>query len=111
MPIFLTGIIHFLKFNHNVYDVLIPKQRNINVIGYCRDGMLLGEFCYNKTWLLWKTFINRDIARTHQLNLEDQLLTQIYRQAQRKIHGPAVVLKEMHETLCNVLAVKGNVKH
>jgi hypothetical protein len=104
-------IVHFLKYNHDVYDVLLPEKNQINVIGYCRDGMLMGQLFENRKWLVWKTFINRDIAREQQLNLEDRLLAQIHRQAQQNLGGPVVVMEEMHQMLCKVVAVKAGVKH
>lgn len=102
----LDIIVHFLKYNHDIYDVLLPHGNQINVMGYCRDGFLLGQLFTKHNWLVWKTFVSRDIAREKQLATEEKFIAQTYMQAEQAFLNQTSDVSESESLIRTMLAVK-----
>lgn len=51
------------------------RNGKIYMIGFSKAGLLLGEFQHHIDWILWRTFISRDLVRDYQQRKEkDRLL-------------------------------------
>lgn len=70
-------IVHFFKHSRDIHQTLLPKEQKMYSIGFCKNGMLLGEFNYNEKWLVWKTFISRDLTKRNQEEVEYELINSL----------------------------------
>jgi hypothetical protein len=73
----LEAAIHFFTYNCYVHPDAINKDERVFTIGFCKDGLLLGELKHNNVWLEWKTFISRNLARADQDEMEKQLMEEL----------------------------------
>jgi hypothetical protein len=97
----LDVIVHFLKNSKDIYDYLSPHQNKIKVNGYCKNGLLFGELSPDKKWLVWKTFVSRDLAKPEQEQMEailkGQLAKQLLDDLERPWLKPEQVKSEIHK--------------
>lgn len=73
----LEAAIHHFTYNGYMHPHVIEKNGELYVIGFCKDGFLLGQIAYNNTWLVWKTFVSRDLAKINQDEMEQQLIDEL----------------------------------
>lgn len=88
----LDAAIHYFKYNCYLHPNLIEKNGQLYAIGFCRDGLLLGELKHNYVWLEWKTFVSRNLARADQDEMEKELFEQL------KDHMETEIKKEINDT-------------
>lgn len=72
-------ITHFFKYNRDIKCVTDEKGDRLMATGFCKHGLLLGEYDlnYNYDWLVWKTFVSRDLVRKDQKKTENETLQEI----------------------------------
>ncbi len=69
---------HFFKNDAELHDTIIEKQQRQYTVGFCKSGMLLGEYIPEDNWQIWKTFVSRDLTRASQHETENELLNDLY---------------------------------
>ncbi len=72
-------ITHFFKYNRDHKVVTDEKGDRMLTTGFCKHGLLLGEYdiSYNYDWLVWKTFVSRNLTRKDQKKTENEILQEI----------------------------------
>jgi hypothetical protein len=103
----LDVIVHFLKNSSEVYQMMLPKEDKTGVIGYCKSGILLGEMHFNNNWLVWKTFVSRDLARKHQQIREIAMIKHQIDEMTRQMHTPSFNLMKAKNTLAKIKEIMG----
>lgn len=74
-------IVHFLKNDRECcYHTSQKKKESTYRMGFCKNGMLLGEYEQNEkyNWLIWKTFVSRDLTRADQEKMDEQLIKGLF---------------------------------
>jgi hypothetical protein len=70
----LTSLIEIVKryFFYNRYscETCHVENDHIRFVGFSKDGLLLGELQQEGNWLVWRTFISRDLIRFLQQKKE-----------------------------------------
>ena len=64
---------YFAYGGHTVYPVKTKDTKKVTM-GVSSEEILLGELKYDGLWLINKTFISRDITRTHEGDAESKLI-------------------------------------
>ena len=62
----VEAIKHFFKYNGDISYTLTDKQDGDFVVGFCPGGFTLAEFQNDRTWLVNKTFVSKDMIRPDQ---------------------------------------------
>lgn len=57
---------HYCKHNADVTLTLTEQKGGDFVMGFCRDGIELGEYQHDAAWLVMKTFVSNDMMRPDQ---------------------------------------------
>jgi hypothetical protein len=57
---------HFFIENGFFTSRIVPKGNREFIVGTCVDGMLLGEITNDSYWIVYKTFLNRELLRPEQ---------------------------------------------
>jgi hypothetical protein len=60
---------HYFKNNSYAKIECIVRKGHCYCISFSQDSILLGEL-YNLKWMLWRTFVSRDLIRHHQQKKE-----------------------------------------
>lgn len=68
---------HFFKYNSYISRTSVTNKEFL-YIGFCRDGIVFGEFLSDLTWFVHKTFVSRDLLRPDQDEAEKELLTAMH---------------------------------
>ena len=72
---------HFFIQNGFLTSRIIPKGNREFIVGTCIDGMLLGEITNDSYWIVYKTFLNRELLRPEQQEEE----VDIFRSLQEEV--------------------------
>jgi hypothetical protein len=65
---------HYLKYNGYLHTHMVAKEGRIYSVGFCKDGLFLGQFYPDILWLVWNTFVSRDLAKRGQNDMEKELI-------------------------------------
>jgi hypothetical protein len=84
---------YFMYGNHSVYS-MITKNDKEYTIGVSSEGILLGEFSHNRSWLINKTFISRDLSRPDQDEVEYKLIDSLKKEIEKALRSPSPGLYE-----------------
>lgn len=75
---------YFMYGGFSAYSV-IKKNDKEYTIGVSSEGILLGELRHNRTWLINKTFISRDLARPDQDEIENKLIANLQKEIDKAL--------------------------
>lgn len=65
----------------------INKEGKKFHISICRDGLLLGEVQEQYNWLVFKTFISKELKRINQEEIEQELIVSLESEIEEAIRG------------------------
>ena len=74
MTLPLDVVKHFFIQNGFFTSRIVPKENREFIVGTCIDGMLLGEVQNDSHWVVFKTFLNRELLRPEQQEEEVDIL-------------------------------------
>jgi hypothetical protein len=69
----VDSIKHYLIHNQHTGYECTCKNKIAYLTGYAKDGLLLGNL-QSFEWLLWRTFVSRDLLRSNQNEMQQQLI-------------------------------------
>jgi hypothetical protein len=81
---------HYFGHNRYAYQKPIVKQGRCYIIGFSKEGLLLGEFYFEHSWITWRTFVSRDLIRPGQDKTEKQLIADLQKEIEEEIKNENV---------------------
>jgi hypothetical protein len=78
---------HFFINNGYASSKVTPIDGRDLTITKVKEGFLLGELQHERTWLVHKTFINKDLARVDQNEIEQGLIDSLKKQLEQEINN------------------------
>jgi hypothetical protein len=99
---------HFMIHNPHIGYECKCKNRIAHFIGYTKEGLLLGNL-QSEEWLLWRTFVSRDLLRADQNVMQQKLVTRLETElitaaAKKKMLNDTAFLNRWNQ----IQAIKGN---
>jgi len=79
---------HFFINNGYSTSQILPKEGRDFFMSTCKDGLLLGELQEERSWMVNKTFINRDQLKPSQDELEVELIKSLQVQIETELNKP-----------------------
>jgi hypothetical protein len=84
----LDKVKHYFENNGFSKGQTFEKEGRIFILSKCKAGYLLGEIQNNGYWMVFKTFIPNDFARTDQKETGDQLMDSLLIDIQEDLKKP-----------------------
>ena len=105
-------ILHFLKNDRESYYQTETDNGEGPAIAFCRNGMMLGraECTHQYNWLIWKTFVNKELTRKDQAKTDESLFHYFSEQIAMESQKTDCDTTKLSMVKSTVFAVKGGVK-
>jgi len=85
LPDTLAAVKHYFKNNIYLHADIWAEKEHIYAVAITKYGLMLGNVMYENKWVLWKTFVSRDLLRKDQDEMEIELITQLQAQIAEKL--------------------------
>ena len=79
---------HFFIHNPGHVNKILPKGGREFTVGICKEGLLLGELQEGRLWLVYKTFITRDLMGPEQGDIEGGLINSLREDIEKELNSP-----------------------
>ena len=108
----LTDImVHFLKNDRQSYYQTKTENGKDSAIAFCKNGMMLGQAeCTDRyKWLIWKTFVNKELTRKYQEKTNESLFHYFSKEIEIASQKDDWDVTQLSMLKSVVLAVKGGL--
>lgn len=68
---------YFINNGHAGYKA-VPQANRMHSIGFTTHGLSLGDFLLDEMWVIWRTFVSKDMSRPHQDDIEHELIVELH---------------------------------
>ena len=105
-------ILHFLKNDRGSYYQTKTENGEGSAIAFCKNGMMLGraECTGQYNWLIWKTFVNKELTRKDQGKTDESLFHYFSKQIALESQKTGCDMTQLSMLKSTVVAVKGEIK-